>query len=235
MTELTKLSLRSNPSMSGSLPLEYMTFPKMSKFAMSDMNLTGGIPESIGSLNPSGLKVLWLGEQPLQGSIPGSISLLTRMEQLHLHGAHLQGTIPSSLSSMRAFLTDVTLSSNNLTGAVPEELCELKQLEKLRLQDNKLERLPSCLAQDPSLELLSVCSPHASDTICFQCSQDTPGLNLANPKCACPASSHDQGNAFCGSVPSELSSITVRLPIEPRSDCKKCGSRPGLLLGYVET
>ncbi|KAL3903146.1 MAG: hypothetical protein SGILL_010555, partial [Bacillariaceae sp.] len=49
------------------------------------------------------------------------------------------------------------LDSNNLRGEIPVDLCLLNDLETMRLANNHLEgTLPSCLASQPTLEILEV-------------------------------------------------------------------------------
>ncbi|KAI3437217.1 uncharacterized protein J3R85_005658 [Psidium guajava] len=93
MTGLEALIMKGNRMESATIPND--TFAGMNALtilALSDMNLHGPIPESLGRL-PS-LRVLHLDRNQLNGSIPGSFRNLKGIAELRLNDNHLAGPIP---------------------------------------------------------------------------------------------------------------------------------------------
>jgi hypothetical protein len=83
---------------------------------------------------------------PMLGTIPPSLSRLTALTLLSLHGNSLSGTIPPQLGDMTT-LENIDLSVNNLHGTVPSSLGRLSRLHHFFLNVNDLVgTLPSGLA-----------------------------------------------------------------------------------------
>jgi Leucine-rich repeat (LRR) protein len=100
---------------------------------LSQHNLTGTFPESIGNL--TSLTQLTLSDNALNGTIPTSIGSLSNMLLIDLDRNHLTGTIPTEIKEMKQ-LSELTLSRNNFTGYLPEEIFTLKNLSVLELDFN---------------------------------------------------------------------------------------------------
>ena len=83
---------------------------------MSNNNLTGEIPVSIGSM--SNLQLLNLSGNQLEGKISACVSNISTLEQLDLSKNNLSGCIPQELSQLY-FLAFVNVSSNILCGPIP--------------------------------------------------------------------------------------------------------------------
>ncbi|XP_039778166.1 putative receptor like protein 25 [Panicum virgatum] len=83
---------------------------------LSCNNLTGNIPEEIGTL--IALTSLNLSSNAFSGEIPETIGALVQVESLDLSHNELSGEIPTSLSALRS-LSHLNLSYNNLTGKIP--------------------------------------------------------------------------------------------------------------------
>jgi hypothetical protein len=68
------------------------------KLGLSDNQLTGQIPESIGNLP----KLTWLNlrDNQLNGSIPDTIGDLSFLTSLSLYGNQLSGQIPASIGNL---------------------------------------------------------------------------------------------------------------------------------------
>ncbi|CAL9189949.1 unnamed protein product [Musa hybrid cultivar] len=82
----------------------------------SNNNLTGEIPEEIGSL--SALQTLNLSRNNLISQIPATIGGMKLLETLDLSFNKLSGCIPQSLSDLYS-LNHLNLSYNNLSGVIP--------------------------------------------------------------------------------------------------------------------
>ena len=78
-----------------------------------------------------------LSNNNLRGDIPASIGNMSSLRWLNLSGNQLEGSIPTSLSSIST-LEVLDLSKNNFTGSIPEELSKLHFLHKLDVSSNSL-------------------------------------------------------------------------------------------------
>lgn len=124
---------------------------------LSGNNLNGTLPSELGSLTR--LTDLYITDSPgLTGSIPTSFENLENLERLTLRANQLSGIIPS-LGVSRPYAVDevttgvqyphvseIDLSGNQLSGAIPTVLKELIFLRNLNLSDNKLSgEIPDAL------------------------------------------------------------------------------------------
>ncbi|GJY86518.1 kinase-like domain-containing protein [Tanacetum coccineum] len=147
---------------------------KLGLLVLSNCNLTGVLPISIGNLSHQ-LSSLWLGENQLFGSLPSSIGSLVglttlelranrfkgkilttigklqKLQRLSLDRNQFSGPIPDAIGNL-SLLTRVYLYSNNLEGHIPSSLGNCKELNGLNLADNRLSgKIPKQLFQLPSL------------------------------------------------------------------------------------
>ncbi|KAL6996620.1 hypothetical protein U1Q18_006751 [Sarracenia purpurea var. burkii] len=83
-----------------------------------------------------GLMILDLSDMNLAGSVPESLGHLTNLRVLHLDGNRLNGSIPASFRNLNN-LTELRLNNNRLTGPVPlgrDVVWRMRR--KLRLYNN---------------------------------------------------------------------------------------------------
>jgi hypothetical protein len=97
--------------------------------------LSGSIPNSLSALTK--LQVIWLQINQLSGSIPNSLSALSNLTWLYLNNNQLSGSIPNSLSALTN-LTRLGLANNQLSGSIPNSLSALTNLQNLYLDNNQL-------------------------------------------------------------------------------------------------
>lgn len=83
------------------------------------------------------LETLDLSGNFFSGSVPGSLSNLTRLRRLGLSRNSFSGEIPSAIGFMYG-LEELYLDGNGFEGAVPASFDGLASLKRLELQDNKL-------------------------------------------------------------------------------------------------
>lgn len=83
---------------------------------LSNNNVSGTIPTSIGNL--SELQFLSLWRNQVQGTIPPSIGLLSNLEGLDLADNLLTGSIPAALNGL-VKVKNMWFSRNKLSGAIP--------------------------------------------------------------------------------------------------------------------
>jgi len=92
------------------------------EFTLSDLGLSGEIPQEIGTLDS--LEFLWLEDNQLTGPIPSEIGNLSKLKYLIMHHNQLSDSIPSEIGNL-SNLEILKLDNNQLTGYVPESICDL--------------------------------------------------------------------------------------------------------------
>ena len=92
------------------------------EFTLSDLGLSGEIPQEIGTLDS--LEFLWLEDNQLTGPIPSEIGNLSKLKYLIMHHNSLSDSIPSEIGNL-SNLEILKLDNNQLTGYIPESICDL--------------------------------------------------------------------------------------------------------------
>ena len=92
------------------------------EFTLSDLGLSGEIPQEIGTLDS--LEFLWLEDNQLTGPIPSEIGNLSKLKYLIMHYNQLSDSIPSEIGNL-SNLEILKLDNNQLTGYIPESICDL--------------------------------------------------------------------------------------------------------------
>ncbi|XP_075651400.1 leucine-rich repeat receptor protein kinase HPCA1-like isoform X2 [Castanea sativa] len=129
-------------SFSGSIPDTIGNLQKLITLSLNNNNFSGHIPTSIGRL--SNLYWLDLAENQLEGPLPVSdgntpgLNMLVKAKHFHLEKNKFSGEIPSELFSSNMVLKHLLLSSNYLTGNIPETLGSVTHLEVIRFDRNSL-------------------------------------------------------------------------------------------------
>ena len=103
--------------------------------ALAGNNLSGTVPASLSTLTK--LASLDLSGNQLSGAIPPRLRGLSELTTLDLSANRFSGLIPPRLGDL-ALLTSLDLSANGLSGAIPPGLGGLEFLEELSLTDNQL-------------------------------------------------------------------------------------------------
>ncbi|KAL3325661.1 hypothetical protein AABB24_036745 [Solanum stoloniferum] len=132
---LQQLSIRSNPSLIGTIPTQISSLKSLQILTLSQNNLLGQIPPQIFTLNS--LIHLDLSYNNLTGQIPDQIGNLINLIGLDLSYNSLTNPIPSTLGLLKS-LQKLDLSSNSLTGKIPQTIEKLQSLNFLALSNNKL-------------------------------------------------------------------------------------------------
>ncbi|CAN1838548.1 Probable LRR receptor-like serine/threonine-protein kinase At3g47570 [Linum perenne] len=144
------------PSSIGHIPSSIGNLTRLIELSISDNYLFGEIPTSIQNCQ----KITWLSlcRNDLSGVIPqevwsftslysldlsgnrftGTLLICIKLETLALQGNRLQGSIPSSLSSLRG-IQWLDLSSNNLSGQIPKFLESMDISSLLNLSYNNFD------------------------------------------------------------------------------------------------
>ncbi|KAI8570769.1 hypothetical protein RHMOL_Rhmol01G0062600 [Rhododendron molle] len=132
LTQIRELNLFGN-SFTGEVPYTLSNLKQLTLLDLSSNNFEGRIPVLAELTN---LEYLFLEENNFTGPIPFNLSGLQNLRALYLSGSSLSGVIPPSLFTLPSLLY-IDLSSNNLTGQIPEFQHHLP-LRHLDLSDNKL-------------------------------------------------------------------------------------------------
>ncbi|CAH1416646.1 unnamed protein product [Lactuca virosa] len=132
LDQLRTLNLSGN-FLSGPLPLSLFHFAHLEVLDLSSNDFNGAFPDSI---NLPALQELDFSGNGFHGSIPAGIFVKsTGLRVLKLAVNSLNGSIPPELGDCK-FLEHICVASNLLSGAIPEFLFHLPRLGALDLQDN---------------------------------------------------------------------------------------------------
>jgi len=190
---------------------------------LSNNNLTGTIPASLGGLEL--LEYLNLGINQISGQIPAELGNLVYLKTLHLYNNQLTDSIPASLGNL-INLVELNLGNNQLKGAIPATLGKLKNLQVLWIDTNGLTgTIPIELGKLTNLIDMSLANNQLQGTIPAEIGSlvNLEYLNLSY-------------NQLSGSIPHQLGQLTSLRKIEFESN-RLSGELPAELgnLGNLET
>ncbi|PVH65624.1 hypothetical protein PAHAL_1G040400 [Panicum hallii] len=159
-------------SLSGKIPLWLSKLKNLEMLFLDRNQLSGPIPAWIKNL--TSLFLLDLASNNLTGELPTALMEMTmlrtektathldlRVFELPLYFAHsFQYRIATT------FGKTLDLSRNELTGVIPQEIVQLKSLEKLNLSFNGLSgEIPQQLSKVTNLQILDLSSNHLTGAI----------------------------------------------------------------------
>ena len=148
---VTALTLSDN-DLRGEIPASLGELNKLGWLHLAFNELKGEIPESLGDL--ASLYALDLRNNELIGSIPASLGKLSSLNWLDLSENELDEEIPTGLEALTE-LNGLALNENELTGEIPPGLGKLEELEILALYSNKLTgEIPATLGMLTNLRNL---------------------------------------------------------------------------------
>ncbi|GAB4841840.1 hypothetical protein Ancab_039273 [Ancistrocladus abbreviatus] len=202
---LVQLDLGSN-MFKGPLPIPP---PSMTYFTVSNNRFSGEIPASFCNLTL--LALLDLSNNSLVGEIPDCFALLisSNLSVMDLRLNQFQGSIPSIFLGCNSYFMTLSLSDNQLEGALPESLAVCPRLEVIDLGNNKLnDTFPFLLGALPNLQVLILRSNNFHGPI--EMKFDGPALAISN------GSSRFSklrildlsNNIFSGALPNDLGNLT---------------------------
>ncbi|CAN6903109.1 unnamed protein product [Brassica oleracea] len=147
-SSLVILDLRSN-AFRGSLPI--FISPRLESLLASNNNFEGDIPLSL--CNQSYLVLLDLSHNNFSGSIPRCL-ITSAVEALNLRNNNLIGRFPD-IFDKNGSLGAVDVSHNQITGQLPRSLTNLKNLEVLKVEGNRIaDTFPFWLKGLPNLKII---------------------------------------------------------------------------------
>lgn len=134
LTNLTSLYL-SNNNLTGTIPASLGRLSRLSVLDLSQSSFVGSIPGSFANLQ--NLSLLDVSNNSLFGSIPPGIGTLLKLQYLNLSRNNLTSFIPAQLGDLES-LVDFDLSFNSFSGSVPSDLRGLRNLQRMELGNNLL-------------------------------------------------------------------------------------------------
>ena len=125
-SNLESFSIRDSQALFGSIPTEFGRLEKLWKLEVWDSNnMEGELPTELGNLSAN-LRVINFRFTNQNGSLPLEWSRLTGLERINLmQNDKLSGTIPLAYSKLTR-LQYLDIRGTSLTGAVPDEVCNLE-------------------------------------------------------------------------------------------------------------
>jgi Leucine-rich repeat (LRR) protein len=157
---LERLDLENN-KFTGQIPTSFGKLKTLYELNLERNNLEATDAQSWEFLNAltncSGLEVLALDGNQLQGALPHSIGNFTSSLQMLLLGENeLSGIVPPSVGNLQS-LIQLTLEHNNLSGKIVEWIGKLTNLQQLVLEMNKFTGpIPPSIGNLTHLTILSV-------------------------------------------------------------------------------
>ncbi|CAM0948561.1 unnamed protein product [Alopecurus aequalis] len=155
-----KLSLAKN-NFSGQIPRSFGMLSKMTNLDLEGNKLEAKESESWEFLdalaNCSLLTNFLLSDNQLEGVIPNSIGNLSiHLQYLAMGGNKLSGVAPPSIGNFRG-LVQLSLDDNNLTGTIDDWIGKLLMLQHLNLEMNKfIGTIPPSISNLSQLTFLSL-------------------------------------------------------------------------------
>ncbi|KAF8688216.1 hypothetical protein HU200_042339 [Digitaria exilis] len=156
-----------------------LTFLLIGTNFRADCSLSGEIPLWLSKLQ--NLEMLFLNRNRLNGPIPAWIKNLNSLFCLDIYSNNLGGELPAALMGVfelpfyigsfqyritSTFPKTLDFSDNNLTGVIPQEIDQLKSLEKLNFSFNSLSgEIPQQLSSLTNLQQLDLSSNHLTGAI----------------------------------------------------------------------
>lgn len=183
---------------SGELPETLADMTNLERFDVSSNEISGEIPAGLcqgtsTTAIASSLKVLYLQNNRITGSIPSTLSNCSQLVSLDLSFNSLTGKIPKSFRYLSK-LQDLIIWMNLLSGEIPDELMYIQSLENLILDFNYLTgSIPASLSNCTNLNWISL----SNNKLGGEIPAALGGLsNLAILKLG--------NNSFSGKIPPEL-------------------------------
>jgi Leucine-rich repeat (LRR) protein len=108
----------------------------ITEFNIDKNNLDGTLPEEIAFLSNS-LFSLEVKANSLQGDLPSTLGLLTKLVKLELAENRFTSRIPTEVGRL-TLLQEWTIAENNLTAPIPSEIGFLTKLQEFHAEENGL-------------------------------------------------------------------------------------------------
>uniref|UniRef100_A0ACD5U1J6 Uncharacterized protein n=1 Tax=Avena sativa TaxID=4498 RepID=A0ACD5U1J6_AVESA len=140
----------SENKLTGTIPEKFGNLTKLSKLNLHTNSFSGEIPPILARM-PS-LVFLWLWDNKLTGQLPAELGMHSpALRDIQVDGNDLSGPIPEGVCQNRG-LWIISASANRLNGSIPAGLASCPALISLQLQDNQLSgEVPATLWTETKL------------------------------------------------------------------------------------
>ncbi|WMV32128.1 hypothetical protein MTR67_025513 [Solanum verrucosum] len=197
--------------------------------------------------NCRNLRLLWLGNNPLDGVLPASIGNFSNsLKSFEAQGCKLSGVIPKEISNLTG-VTTISLFNNELTGYIPETFQSMLKLQELYLKNNMIEGIiPDVICHLTNLGALDLSGNQFSGSVpsCLGNVTSLRKLNLAynrlNSRLTANLGSlqdliefNVSSNSLSGPIPLELGNLKAVTLID-LSKNEFSGKIPSTLGGLAE-
>ncbi|KAH6835202.1 hypothetical protein C2S53_003426 [Perilla frutescens var. hirtella] len=208
LVKLRILILRSN-RFSGEIPSEICQLNNLQILDLSDNSFSGIIPSCVENFTAmatkrslaqydysssySGASFIDSALVATKGNILQYDTILSLVTNIDLSSNNLSGDIPNKLTSL-VELRSLNLSINNMTGSIPGNIGDMKQLESLDLSRNSLSgQIPSSFSLISSLNRLNLSYNNLTGSIPkgTQIQSLDASSFIGNNLCGPPLTSHD--------------------------------------------
>ncbi|KAJ6790757.1 putative leucine-rich repeat receptor-like protein kinase [Iris pallida] len=186
----------------GSIPADIQKLSSLEVLRLSsNLNLQGVIPKEVGNICK--LHTLDLSYVNISRSLPelGDVfsgCIKTSLENLYLFETGLTGYLPDWLGDQLTSLKFLDLSSNNLSGGIPDTIGSLSSLEALHLSNNSLSgEIPSSLQGCTGLVILDLSQNKFTGKVPTWIGESCPSLRILRLR----------SNMFAGRIPQNLSRL----------------------------
>jgi Leucine-rich repeat (LRR) protein len=225
ISSLTSYSVQQN-MLNGTMPPDaFSNLPNLQSMFMDHNFFHGPIPRSIA--NASELWIVQLGRNSFSGIVPPEIGRLAKLQRLVLLETLLEakeprdwefftaltncsqlqflelgvsrfgGILPDSVSNLSTSLIQLNVNDNTISGSIPDDISNLKNLQYLDLSKNSFTgSLPSSLGSLKNLAFLYVFDNNMSGSVPSAIGNLTE-LNYMNL----------ESNSFSGRIPSTLGNL----------------------------
>ncbi|CAO2149363.1 unnamed protein product [Urochloa humidicola] len=152
-----------NNLLHGPIPPSLGKLQKLNRLHLSNNNLSGSIPVTLGNLTK--LTTLFLSTNALSDAIPSTLSNCP-LEAFDLSFNNLSGPTPKELFHISTLSSLMNLAHNSLTGTLPLEVGNLKNVAELDISDNMISgKIPTTIGECQSLQYLNMSGNFLEGTI----------------------------------------------------------------------
>ncbi len=112
----------------------------MKELRMPWNHFTGKFEDIVAQL-PSFIRILDIGANRIEGSIPVTLHRLEKLRELYLYKNNLQSVIPEDSFNLCRFLQVISIECNHFYGVLPLDMLRMKKLKVLYCSHNHFEDL----------------------------------------------------------------------------------------------
>ncbi|TVU07858.1 hypothetical protein EJB05_41230, partial [Eragrostis curvula] len=189
---LEVLTLANNSFSPAPVPLEFAKLTNLTYLWMSDMNLTGGIPEAFSALTE--LRTIAMSRNNLTGTIPAWVLQHKKIELMCNND--LSGPLPETLCA-NGLLYDIVAFNNSFSGELPANLGDCVLLNNLMLYNNRFSgEFPEKIWSFPKLTTVMIQNNSFTGALPAVISFNISRIEMGN-------------NMFSGSVPASATGLQV--------------------------